>query len=48
VMCDWVENAIVVEMDRGPLPTYGYLHLPCRVGVNQSLSAIPPYEVLHG
>lgn len=48
VMCDWVENAIVVEMDRGPLPTYGYLHLPCRVGVNQSLSAIPPHEVLHG
>jgi ABC-type polysaccharide/polyol phosphate transport system ATPase subunit len=48
VMCDWVENAIVAEMDKGPLPTYGYLHLPCRVGVNQRLRAQSPAEVLHG
>lgn len=48
VMCDWVENAIVAEMDKGPLPTYGYLHLPCRVGVNQRLRTDTLSEVLHG
>lgn len=48
VMCDWVENAIVAEMDRGPLPTYGYLHLPCRIAVNQRLRTQSFSEVLHG
>jgi lipopolysaccharide transport system ATP-binding protein len=40
-MCDWIDNAIVLEMMRGAGPIYGYLHLPCRVAVNQRLSPAP-------
>lgn len=47
VMCDWVENAVSVEMD-GDQPVYGYLQLPCRIGINQRLASIPASEVLHG
>jgi ABC-type polysaccharide/polyol phosphate transport system ATPase subunit len=37
-MCDWVENAISLETENIGQPVYGYLHLPCRVKVNQVLS----------
>ncbi len=40
-MCDWIDNAIVLEMMRGAEAIYGYLHLPCRVAVNQRLSPAP-------
>jgi lipopolysaccharide transport system ATP-binding protein len=36
-MCDWIDNAIVVQMARGEHEIYGYLHLPCRVEVNARL-----------
>jgi lipopolysaccharide transport system ATP-binding protein len=48
VVCDFVENAVSIEMDRGVMPVYGYLHLPCRIGVNQRLRTAVPEEALHG
>jgi ABC-type polysaccharide/polyol phosphate transport system ATPase subunit len=35
-MCDWVDNAITVQMGRGEGPVYGYLHLPCKVELSAS------------
>jgi ABC-type polysaccharide/polyol phosphate transport system ATPase subunit len=32
-VCDWVDNAITVQMARGEAPVYGYFHVPCRVEV---------------
>jgi lipopolysaccharide transport system ATP-binding protein len=39
VMCDWVDNAITLQMAHGEGPVYGYVHLPCRVEVNARLGA---------
>ena len=36
-VCDWIDNAIVLQMAHGEGPVYGYLHLPCRVEVNGRL-----------
>jgi ABC-type polysaccharide/polyol phosphate transport system ATPase subunit len=36
-ICDWIDNAITVQMARGELPVYGYLHWPCRVELNTAL-----------
>ncbi len=36
-MCDWIDNAIALQMGRGSGQIYGYLHLPCRVEVNARL-----------
>jgi lipopolysaccharide transport system ATP-binding protein len=33
-MCDWIDNAITLQMGRSEAQIYGYLHLPCRVEVN--------------
>ena len=33
-MCDWIDNAIALQMGRSEKEVYGYLHLPCRVEVN--------------
>ncbi len=38
-ICDWIDNAIVLPMERSDLPIYGQLHLPCRVQVNSKLGA---------
>ncbi|HEX3743710.1 MAG TPA: ABC transporter ATP-binding protein [Bryobacteraceae bacterium] len=38
-MCDWIDNAIVVQMARSANEVYGYLHMPCRVEVNARLVA---------
>lgn len=35
--CDWIDNAISLQMSRGEGEVYGYLHLPCRVEVNARL-----------
>jgi hypothetical protein len=32
-MCDWIDNAVALEMSRSEGGTYGFLHLPCRVEV---------------
>ena len=36
-MCDWIDNAITLQMTPGDAPVYGYLHLPCRVEINGRL-----------
>lgn len=36
-MCDWVDNAITLQMGHGEGQVYGYLHLPCKVEVNSRL-----------
>jgi ABC-type polysaccharide/polyol phosphate transport system ATPase subunit len=45
-MCDWIDNALVVQMSRSENETYGYLHLPCRVEVNARLRENPPAPLL--
>jgi ABC-type polysaccharide/polyol phosphate transport system ATPase subunit len=41
-MCDWIDNALVVQMSRTENEVYGYVHLPCRVGVNARLGESGP------
>jgi hypothetical protein len=36
-MCDWIDNALVVQMSRTENEVYGYIHLTCRVEVNARL-----------
>ena len=36
-MCDWIENALTLQMGHGDGQVYGYLHLPCKVEVNAKL-----------
>jgi hypothetical protein len=36
-MCDWIDNALALQMGRGEGQIYGYVHLPCRVEVNARL-----------
>jgi lipopolysaccharide transport system ATP-binding protein len=38
-ICDWIDNAIVMPMEKSADPIYGHLHLPCRVEVNARLGA---------
>jgi lipopolysaccharide transport system ATP-binding protein len=38
-MCDWIDNAVVLQMGRAEGQVYGYIHLPCRVEVNARLGA---------
>ena len=37
-MCDWVDNAITLQMGHGSGPVYGYIHLPCRVRLNSRIN----------
>ena len=37
-MCDWIDNAISLQMGHAEGQVYGYLHLPCRVEVNARLA----------
>lgn len=37
VMCDWIDNAITLQMGHGEAQVYGYMHLPCRVEINARL-----------
>ena len=38
-MCDWIDNALSLQMGHGEGQIYGYLHLPCKVEVNSRLGA---------
>jgi len=38
-MCDWIDNAISLQMSRSGQQIYGYIHLPCRVEINARLGA---------
>lgn len=46
-MCDWIDNALVLQMGHGEGQVYGYIHLPCRVEVNARL-ALPEGELGRG
>jgi homopolymeric O-antigen transport system ATP-binding protein len=41
-MCDWIDNAIALQMGRGEGQIYGYLHLPCRIEINARLRPEAP------
>ena len=38
-MCDWIDNAVVLQMSRSEGPIYGQFHFPCRVEVNSRITA---------
>ncbi len=38
-MCDWIDNALALEMAHRGKPIYGYVHLPCEISVNGRLSS---------
>jgi ABC-type polysaccharide/polyol phosphate transport system ATPase subunit len=42
--CDWIDNAITLQMTATDQPVYGHLHLPCRVELNRALKAEPQLE----
>ena len=37
-MCDWIDNAITLQMSRSEGEIYGYMHLPCRIEVNARIA----------
>ncbi len=41
-ICDWVDNAIALQMARTEAPIYGHMHLRCRVEVNARLNPAQP------
>ncbi|HUQ92071.1 MAG TPA: ABC transporter ATP-binding protein [Bryobacteraceae bacterium] len=43
--CDWIDNAITLQMGHGEGPIYGYLHIPCRVEWNARLQKREPQPV---
>jgi lipopolysaccharide transport system ATP-binding protein len=45
-MCDWIDNALVIQMTRMEHEIYGYIHMPCRVEVNARLREDSPAAVL--
>ena len=38
-MCDWIDNAVVLQMEKSSLPMYGQFHLDCRVKVNTKMGS---------
>jgi hypothetical protein len=38
-MCDWIDNAITLQMGHADGQVYGYIHLPCRVEMNGRLGS---------
>jgi ABC-type polysaccharide/polyol phosphate transport system ATPase subunit len=36
-MCDWIDNAITLQMGHTEGQVYGYIHLPCKVELNSRL-----------
>jgi hypothetical protein len=41
VVCDWIENAITLQAEKGR-QVYGFIHLPCRIRVNQVVKSRVP------
>ena len=37
-ICDWIDNAVALQMDPSEGPIYGQFHFPCRVEVNAKMS----------
>lgn len=46
VICDWIDNALVLQMGHAEGPVYGYLRLPCRVEFNRPLGQGRPQTVV--
>ena len=46
-MCDWIDNALALQMGHSTGEIYGYLHLPCRVEVNARLATEAPELTEH-
>jgi lipopolysaccharide transport system ATP-binding protein len=40
--CDWVDNAIVLQMGPADGEVYGHIHLGCRVELNRCINTRPP------
>ena len=38
-MCDWIDNAVVLQMEKSDQPMYGQFHLDCRVKVNAKVGS---------
>jgi len=38
-MCDWIDNAVVLQMEKSGQPMYGQFHLDCRVKVNAKVGS---------
>ena len=38
-ICDWIDNALVLQMISGRGVVYGHIHLPCRVELNRRIGA---------
>jgi hypothetical protein len=38
-MCDWIDNAVALQMTRSENEIYGFLRVPCRVEVNARFAA---------
>jgi hypothetical protein len=41
-MCDWIDNAVSLQMGRSEAQIYGYIHLGCRVEVNARIRTERP------
>lgn len=37
-MCDWIDNAVTLQMGPASGPIYGFLYLPCKIEVNSRLA----------
>jgi lipopolysaccharide transport system ATP-binding protein len=44
--CDWIDNAIVMQMGPADGEIYGHVHLPCRVELNRALHETQPAPAL--
>jgi len=38
-ICDWIDNATVLPMEKSEAPIYGQFHFPCRIEVNSKIGA---------
>ena len=45
--CDWIDNAIVLQMSPAEGEIYGHLHLPCRVELNRTLASSQARPLSH-
>ena len=36
-VCDWIDNAITLQMGAGDGPVYGFMHIPARIELNKRL-----------
>ena len=44
-ICDWIDNAVALPMQRTEDPIYGMIHLNCKVALNQRLAGREPAAV---